>query len=82
MATDIDRYNRERDKALATLDMAWAKRVMPHATNDEVRLVAMHKARYDTVSIAPDLRHQSAEYLRSRGLQAMYRPLLPPGELP
>jgi hypothetical protein len=72
----------ERNEAMTTLDMQWAKRMLPDTTSDYVRLTAMHKARYECVSIAPELRHESAEWLRSRGFGAMSRPLLPRGELP
>ncbi len=81
-ALALESYIRERNEALTTLDMEWARRMLPNATSDYVRLIAVHKARYDCVSIAPKLRHESAEWLRERGLGAMHRPLLPPRELP
>jgi hypothetical protein len=73
----------ERNKALSNLDMEWARRNMQGASSDHVRLLAMHKARYECTSIAAELRHLSAKWLRDRGYLRMYRmELLPEGELP
>jgi hypothetical protein len=76
-------YAQERDAALVTLDMAWARRMMPAASCDEVRLAAMHKVRYDCTTLPRELRLASGEWLREHGMSGMQgRPLLPPGQLP
>jgi hypothetical protein len=73
----------ERNKALATLDMNYARRLMPEASSDHVRLIVMHKLRYECLSLPHELRHASAEWLRSYGYGRMDgTPLLPAGELP
>ena len=54
----------ERNKALSDLDMDYARRMMP-ATTDRIRLVAMHKARYECVQISADLRAASRKFLES-----------------
>lgn len=71
----------ERDRALIALDLEYARGLMP-ATTDEVRLVAMHKARYEVASIPRELRHASGAWLRERCYGRMCGPLLPEGELP
>ena len=80
---EIQRFVKERDKALANLDMEYARRVIPMATSDEVRLIAMHKARYEITSLPAELRHESANWLRERGYKrGTGDPLLPEGRLP
>lgn len=69
--------------ALSSLDMNWARLQMPNATNDKVRLMAMHKERYECTDIDPDLSHESARWLRQRGLSRVTGdPILPAGDLP
>lgn len=73
----------ERDAALRTLDLDWARRMAPGAASDEVRLVAMHKARACCAQIPRELRLASVEWLRERGLCLIDGLALPaPGELP
>ena len=71
----------ERDRALIALDLEYARGLMP-ATTDDVRLIAMHKARYETTSIPRELRHASGAWLRERSYGRVRGPLLPEGELP
>ena len=59
-------YLEERNKALTELDMDWAMCQMPDAS-DEVRLVAMHKARVNCLAVTGNLRKQSAKWLVSKG---------------
>lgn len=74
---------RERDAALMNLNMDYARRLMPGASSDEVRLAAMHKARYEATSIPREFRHASGGWLREHGyLRYGGLPLLPEGELP
>ena len=71
------------DRALEILDMGYAREMMPMVSSDEVRLVAMHKARYERTSISPELRQESRAWLEKFGFQR-YRqlPWPPEGELP
>ena len=79
---EIEEYVRQRDAALSTLDMEWAAQMMPYAA-PEVRLMAMHKARYEAVDIAPELRKESAEWLQAAGCARLDgSPMLPASELP
>jgi len=81
--SEIDDVMRERAAALVALDLDYARRLMPDASSDEVRLAAMHKARYETTTIARELRHASGAWLRENGyLRFGGLPLLPEGELP
>jgi len=78
----LDDYIKDRNRALAALDIEWARRMMPGA-GDDVLLRDLHRARYDCVQIERDLRLQSAEWLRARGLRGMLnQPLCPPGKVP
>ncbi len=73
----------ERDQALATLDMEYARKMIPAASSDEVRLIALHKARYEAVSIDPILRHSSGVWLKKRGYRRLGgMDFLPSEELP
>ena len=63
---------KERDEAISTLDMTYARRMMASASDDEVRLLAMHKARYEATRIAPELRHASRAWLEERGFTRFY----------
>lgn len=79
----MQQWRQERNAALAALDMEWARQMMPTASNDHVRLTAMHKARYDCTDIADEQRHQSGDWLRQHGYgRRDGTPLMPAGELP
>ena len=72
----------ERNKALTTLDMDWARKQAPLLA-DLPLLWGMHKARYECLHIDPALRHESAAFLRIHNLKrSCGAPLLPEGELP
>jgi len=70
-----------RNKAFIELDLEFARRMVGQR-DDLTLLMALHKARYDCTQIPDKYRHESAQWLRKRGLGAMFRPLLPEGELP
>jgi hypothetical protein len=79
----IAKIRDERNKALTTLDMNYARRLMPEASSDHVRLMAMHKVRYECPFVTDELRHASADWLRKHEYSRMDgTPLLPAGELP
>jgi hypothetical protein len=83
MNTELRARLDERDAALTTLDLNWARKLLPEGTSDEILLTSMHKARYDCTAIAPELRHASGDWLRSRGLTRIAGLEWPPtGELP
>jgi hypothetical protein len=83
MSDNVELALAERNKALENLDMEYARRMIPMATSDDVRLMAMHKARYECTDIAAEFRHQSGEWLRNNGCSRMTGDaLLPEGELP
>jgi len=79
---DIAEFVRKRNEALVALDMDWARDRMPGSTTDEIRLMAMHKARYECTGIADDLRHDSRKWLQERGFQRLVDDFLPGEELP
>lgn len=64
---EFEDFSRRRDEALRTLDMDYARTAIPGASSDEVRLMALHKARYETTRIAPELRQESRAWLEERG---------------
>jgi hypothetical protein len=82
----INRLSKEAQeavRALSTLDMDYARRLMPEASSDHVRLIAMHKLRYECPHVPDELRHVSAKWLRKHGYVRMNgTPLLPAGVLP
>ncbi len=79
----MEDFLKRRNAALATLDMEYAREILPNASSDEVRLMAMHKARYECTAIMPALRHESEDWLRQHGCTRLNGgPLLPYLELP
>lgn len=82
MNRELPEWRTARNHILETLDVAAAMAHMPGLCDRETALVALHKARYDCMDIADELRHESAAWLRERGYGALDRPLLPEGELP
>lgn len=67
--TDVEEFVRARNLALMELDMSYARKMLPDAANDEVRLMAMHKARYECTGIADIFRNSSKQWLVERGLK-------------
>ena len=82
MTPDIKEFKTRRDKALRELDMDYAREMLPHASNDEVRLLALHKARYECTSIEDHFRLESKAWLREHHCGGIRAPLLPGDELP
>lgn len=79
---EFEKWIKERDEALRTLDISFARRDVPDAS-DEVLSTVIHMARYLCTSIEAALRLESGEYLRAHGItQIDGIELLPPGELP
>ena len=80
---ELEQWRQDRNKALMALDMEWARKMMPDATSDHVRLMAMHKGRYECTDLDNAARHTSGEWLRQHGYGRMTGdPLLPEGALP
>jgi hypothetical protein len=82
MNDDLQQFLTDRNAALRTLDIEWARKMCPGASSEYILLLALHKARYSCTAIEPELRHASAAWLREGGHGAMCVPLLPEGELP
>lgn len=66
MTDSAAEYVEERDAALRTLDIAWAKKRAPYI-REEAILIAMHKARYEATSIEDGLRLESRVWLEGQG---------------
>ena len=80
---NIEQALKERNAKLTELDMEWARKQMPNASNDEVRLLSMHKARYECTALNRDVRITSYKWLKLRHFKLMTGDdLLPYGELP
>ena len=62
---------KDRHTALLTLDMDYARSLMPEASGDDVRLAAMHKARHASTDMPQRLREESAAYLKAQGLTGL-----------
>ena len=81
-SASVDKWLARRNKALAELDLSFAKQEYPEGS-DEVLLVALHKARVDCTDLPDPLRLDSVEWLRERGFSRVSGlPLPPVGELP
>lgn len=79
----MEQWRQERNEALAAMNMEWARQMMPTASDDHVRLTAMHKVRYECTDLADELRLQSGDWLRQHGYSRMDgTALLPEGKLP
>lgn len=73
----------ERDKALLSLDLEYARKLWPVSpADDEVLLTVLHNARYECTSLPASARHESESWLRLRRYGRLAGPLLPIGELP
>jgi hypothetical protein len=79
----------ERNTALLTLDLEWARRQLnanPRTAgrpiNDEQLLTIMHKARLEITTMDPDARKESARWLQARGLKTMTHMEPDPENLP
>lgn len=80
---DVQEFIAERNAALESLDMDYARRVMPGHLTDDVRLIGMHKARYESIGCSRESRHASGLWLRERGYGRISgTPILPEGTLP
>lgn len=78
----LKRFLAQRNEALRTLDESFLAMTMPQV-KPEMRLLILHKARYETTTIDAKLRHESRAWLAERGFGRMTgAPLLPEGELP
>lgn len=83
MSNELEAMRAERNAAFENLDIEFARKVLPQASSDEVLLIAMHKARYETTDIEDSLRHESAAYLKANGYGRMYGvPFPEDGSLP
>lgn len=79
---DLLQFLAERNQALRKLDENYVARSLPTAP-PELRLMILHKARYECTAIEPELRHQSGRWLSERNLsRSTGDPILPDGALP
>jgi hypothetical protein len=78
----VEAWVAERDAALIALDESYVAKTMPKA-NPAIRLLILHKARYEAVNVPAELRHASGKWLRDGGyVRLTGTPVLPEGELP
>jgi len=83
MNDDLQQRLTERNRALMEIDMDYLRRMLPTATNDYVRLLSLHKARYECTAIPVTFRHASRAWLSEQhSCRLDGTPLLPEGELP
>ena len=64
---EVEEWRAKRNAALRALDIAFEVPGLKRYGSDEVKLIAMHKARYECTDIEPELRHQSRAWLEERG---------------
>lgn len=66
--TELEVEKKQRNAALRSLDISWARRVgLVAIGSDDQVLVAMHMARYECDEIEDRLRFQSRDWLKARG---------------
>lgn len=65
--SELSKFIRDRNTALESLDIAWARKNSLGRSDDETLLIALHKARIECTDISPELRRESTEWLRQRG---------------
>ncbi len=71
--TELDAAKKQRNAALRSLDIAWARRAggVDTATDEQV-LGSLHMARYECDEIEDRLRFQSRDWLKARGLGRLH----------
>lgn len=67
---ELKQFLKERDEALVSLDLEYARRKFPQAA-DETLLMALHKARVEVLTMPETLRRKSMEWLKERGYGPM-----------
>jgi hypothetical protein len=79
---DLATFLDARNRALTELDELYVAKTIPKAPA-AMRLLILHKSRYECTVIAPELRHASRKWLAEHGYKRMTgTELLPEGELP
>lgn len=79
---ELEKFRARRNQAFRDLDLEWARTMIPDASSDFVRLLALHKARLDCVDIEPELRRESARWLLANGFKGMHGETPDPNNLP
>lgn len=80
--TELEQFLSERNNALTFLDQEYVARMVPNAPAS-MRLLILHKARYECTAIKAELRRESGRWLVANGFGRMSgEPVLPDGELP
>jgi hypothetical protein len=69
-----------RNRAFETDDYAWARRMMPTASNDAVILMAFHKARYECRAVSAKKRRESQMWMVENHVRRMTGDFVIPGE--
>jgi len=68
MPEDFNAWKAERNRILRELDTS---KVPGENWNVEMKLTALHKARYECTEIEPELRHESRKWLEERGMKRL-----------
>ena len=70
---ELEAAKKARNAAFRSLDINWARRVLDLDGASRVACLAMlHMARYECDEMEPELRYQSRDWLKSRGMERMY----------
>jgi hypothetical protein len=79
---DLKAFLAERNAALIALDESYVAKTVPLAP-PEMRLLILHKSRYECTAMPDNLREESRTWLAERGFGRMTGDeLLPKGEYP
>lgn len=71
----VHKQHLQRSRAIRELDVKWARKQNPRVVSEQAVLMALHKARYDCEDIEPELRAESAKWLKANGWEVLYGPL-------
>lgn len=72
MMTDLEKHLKARNKAFATTDLEWARKMLPQASSDKVVEIGFHKARYGCTVVADELRLASRDWLEERNYGPLF----------
>lgn len=69
---EIKEFVAKRDRALREMDIDYARKMLPKASSEHVRLAAMHKARLEVIDMEDSFKEASLKWLSDNGFHPMY----------
>lgn len=73
MTQELKAFIKERDAALITLDLEWARKMLHHPeAGEHTLLIALHKARLGVKTIPESYKKESRQWLNELGYQDVF----------